>query len=108
VWVRGESALAGASQLEAAHLRMSQQVLEICERRRVEVARVLRERHGEHGFDLDPEPDGRLGDQQISPGSHADDEVQVRIRQMLLELAHEGRDGLAQARQLIGIEVTMA
>ena len=86
---------------------MAQQLREILERVRIEVAGVLCKRHGQYRLDLDPERHRRLSDQQVRTRGHADDEMQIGVGQVLLELAHETCNRLPQLRQLLRVEIAM-
>ena len=95
-------------QLDAAHLRMLQQLLQAAERLRIEIGRVVRQRHRQQRLDADAERQGGLGDQQVRARGHADQQAQLCVGQVCLELTHEIGDRLAQARQLRRLEVAMS
>ena len=95
-------------QLDAAHLRMLQQLLQTAEGLRIEVGRVVRQRHRQQRLDVDTERQGGLGDQQIRARGHADQHAQLRVRQVRFELAHEVGHRLAQPRQLRRVEVAVS
>jgi hypothetical protein len=94
-------------QLDAADIGAPQQALEQLQPLCIEVRRVLRKRHRQHGLDTHAQIQGDLGDQQVGALGHADYEPQFSVRQVLLELVHEGRHRGAQARHVVQIQVAM-
>ncbi len=97
-----------ARQLDAAYLWVLQQLLQALERLRIEVGRVLGQRHRQQCLDADTESESGLGDQQIGARGHADQQSQLGVRQARLQLAHKVGDCLAQPRQIRRIKVAVS
>src|SRR4029453_1675707 len=86
---------------------MLQQLLQQCERVCMEVGGVMLDGHGKHGVDAYSQFQNRLCDEQIRAFCHAHCDSQLRIGQLLPEVAHEVGHCTAKMQQLMWIQVPM-
>jgi hypothetical protein len=87
--------------------RVAQEVLKVLQRVWLEIGRILVQRHGQYGLDLDIEIQGRLDHQEVCPWRHADHHVHLRVGQIRLELGEKRRNGVLEAREFGGVEIPM-
>src|ERR1700716_3024224 len=85
--------------------RVAQELLKVLQRVGLEIGRILVQRHGQYGLDLDIKIQGRLDHQEVCPWRHADHHVHLRVGQVRLELGDKRRDGVLEAREFRGVEI---
>src|ERR1700704_747407 len=85
--------------------RVAQELLKVLQRVGLEIGRILVQRHGQYGLDLDIKIQGRLDHQEVCPWRHADHHVHLRVGQIRLELGDKRRNGVLEAREFRGVEI---
>src|SRR5882762_7308843 len=85
--------------------RVAQELLKVLQRVGLEIGRILLQRHGQYGLDLDIKIQGRLDHQEVCPWRHADHHVHLRVGQIRLELGDKRRNGVLEAREFRGVEI---
>src|SRR3977135_2225769 len=85
--------------------RGAPELLKVLKRVGLEIGRILVQRHGQYGLDLDIKIQGRLDHQEVCPWRHADHHVHLRVGQVRLELGDKRRNGVLEAREFRGVEI---
>src|SRR6266404_4028004 len=85
--------------------RVAQELLKVLQCVGLEIGRILVQRHGQYGLDLDIKIQGRLDHQEVCPWRHADHHVHLRVGQIRLELGDKRRNGVLEAREFRGVEI---
>src|SRR5882762_9223578 len=85
--------------------RVAQELLKVLQRVGLEIGRILVQRHGQYGLDLDIKIQGRLDHQEVCPWRHADHHVHLRVGQIRLELGDKRRNRVLEAREFRGVEI---
>src|SRR5437764_7486937 len=85
--------------------RVAQELLKVLQRVGLEIGRILVQRHGQYGLDLDIKIQDRLDHQEVCPWRHADHHVHLRVGQIRLELGDKRRNGVLEAREFRGVEI---